>query len=185
MSYLLTFVGRKNYKVGRCGPLWVKMGGPTVGQMSAITELPRILFKGEFEFALDDKRRLQVPAKWRPPEGVQLSVHFFLPEGLKRPCLLVLSPIAARKLEDKLEAMAFSDPRVDALRRLLGADSEDLNVDSAGRICLPEKLAGKAGLGKKAMLVGQFDRFQIWNPDYRVETGTADEVLRSEAMKLI
>ena len=87
--------------------------------MSAITELPRILFKGEFEFGVDDKRRVQVPAKWRPPEGTVLSVHLWQPEGLKRPCLQVLSPIAARKLEDKLEAMAFSDPRVDTLRRLL------------------------------------------------------------------
>lgn len=153
--------------------------------MSAITEIPRVSFKGEYEFGLDDKRRLQVPAKWRPTEGTVLSVHLWKPDGQKHPCLLVLSPIAARKLEDKLESMAFSDPKAEALRRLLGADCDDLTLDSVGRICLPEKLAGKAGLGKKAVLIGLFDRFQIWNPDYRTDTGVSDEVVRADAMKLI
>lgn len=153
--------------------------------MSTTSDLPRIRFKGEYEFGVDDKRRLQVPAKWRPPEGTMLSVHLWIAEGAKHPCLSVLSPEAAQKLEAKVEAMSFGDPKAAALRRLLGANCEDLTLDSVGRICLPEKLATKAGLGKKAILIGVFDRFEIWNPDYRADTGVSDEVLRAEAMKMI
>jgi DNA-binding transcriptional regulator/RsmH inhibitor MraZ len=54
-----------------------------------------------------------------------------------------------------------------------------------GRICLPEKLANKAQLGKKAILVGLFDRFQIWNPEHYRDTNVSDEVVRPDAIKLI
>jgi len=81
--------------------------------------------------------------------------------------------------------MSFSDPKAEALRRLLGADCDDLTLDSVGRICLPEKLANKAQLGKKAILVGLFDRFQIWNPEHYRDTNVSDEVVRPDAIKLI
>jgi len=153
--------------------------------MSLTTGNVRITFKGEYDFGVDDKRRVQIPAKWRPVEAVELSVHFWKAEGQRHPCLLVLPPATARKLEEKLEGMSFSDPKAETLRRLLGADCDDLSLDSAGRICLPEKLASKAGLGKKVILVGLFDRFQIWNPEHYADTQVTDEVARPDAIKLI
>lgn len=153
--------------------------------MTATSENVRITFKGAYDFGVDDKRRVQVPAKWRPAEGTLLSVHVWKAEGQRHPCLMVLPPATARKLEERLESMSFSDPKAEALRRLLGADCDDLTLDSAGRICLPEKLANKANLGKKAVLVGLFDRFQIWNPEFYADTQVTDEVARPDAIKLI
>jgi MraZ protein len=153
--------------------------------MSVSTGNARVTFKGEYDFGVDDKRRVQIPAKWRPAEGTVLSVHVWKAEGQRHPCLLVLPPATARKLEEKLEGMSFSDPKAEALRRLLGADCDDLTLDSAGRICLPEKLANKAQLGKKAVLVGLFDRFQIWHPEHYRDTNVSDEVVRPDAIKLI
>jgi MraZ protein len=153
--------------------------------MTASSENVRVTFKGAYDFGVDDKRRVQVPAKWRPAEGTLLSVHVWKAEGQRHPCLMVLPPATARKLEERLESMSFSDPKAEALRRLLGADCDDLTLDSAGRICLPEKLANKANLGKKAVLVGLFDRFQIWNPEFYADTQVTDEVARPDAIKLI
>ena len=153
--------------------------------MSSTTVNARVTFKGEYDFGVDDKRRVQVPAKWRPAEEVALSVHVWKAENQRHPCLLVLPPATARKLEEKLEGMPFADPKAETLRRLLGADCDDLSLDSAGRICLPEKLASKAGIGKKVILVGLFDRFQIWNPEFYADTQVADEVARPDAIKLI
>ena len=153
--------------------------------MSTTTGNARITFKGEYDFGVDDKRRVQIPAKWRPAEEVALSVHFWKAEGQRHPCLLVLPPATARKLEEKMEGMSFSDPKAETLRRLLGADCDDLTLDSAGRICLPEKLASKAGIGKKVILVGLFDRFQIWHPEFYADTQVSDEVARPDAIKLI
>ena len=153
--------------------------------MTATSENVRVTFKGAYDFGVDDKRRVQVPAKWRPAEGTLLSVHVWKAEGQRHPCLMVLPPATARKLEERLESMSFSDPKAEALRRLLGADCDDLTLDSAGRICLPEKLANKANLGKKAVLVGLFDRFQIWNPEFYADTQVTDEVARPDAIKLI
>lgn len=153
--------------------------------MSATTENVRITFRGEYDFGMDDKRRVQIPAKWRPAEGVACLVLVWRASDQKHPCLLVLPPHTARKLDEKLEAMPFGDPKAEALRRLLWGDSDEVTVDSAGRICLPDKLAGKAGLGKKVMLVGLGDRFQIWNQEHYGETRTVDEVVRADAIKMI
>jgi len=153
--------------------------------MSSTTNNARITFKGEYDFGVDEKRRVQVPAKWRPAEETALSVHVWKADGQRHPCLLVLPPVTARKLEEKMEGMSFSDPKAESLRRLLGADCDDLALDSAGRICLPEKLAAKAGIGKKVILVGLFDRFQIWNPEFYADTQASDEVARADAIKLI
>lgn len=153
--------------------------------MTATTENARITFRGEYDFGMDEKRRIQIPAKWRPAEGVAFLVLVWRASDQKHPCLLILPPSTARRLDEKLESMPFGDPKAEALRRLLWGDSDEVSVDSAGRICLPDKLAGKAGLGKKVMLVGLGDRFQIWNQEYYCETRTVDEVVRPDAMKLI
>ena len=129
--------------------------------MTATTENVRVSFKGEYDFGVDDKRRIQIPAKWRPAEGTVLSVHVWKAEGQKHPCLLVLPPAPARKLEEKLEGMAFSDPKAEALRRLLGADCDDLTLDSAGRICLPEEMAKAAGIEDQAVLVGLVELYKL------------------------
>lgn len=153
--------------------------------MSTTTENARITFRSEYDFGMDDKRRVQIPAKWRPAEGVAFLVLLWRAADQKHPCLMLLPPQTARKLDDKLEAMPFGDPKAEALRRLLMGDSDEVTVDSAGRICLPDKLAGKANLGKKVMLVGLGDRFQIWNPEFYGETRTVDEVVRQDAIKMI
>ena len=52
------------------------------------------------------------------------------------------------------EVLMVAHMNAESLRRILGADGEDLALDSAGRICLPDNLVKEAHLGKKVKLVG-------------------------------
>ena len=153
--------------------------------MPSTSDNVRLSFKGTYDFGMDDKRRVQIPAKWRPAEGVTFSVLLWRAANQPNRCLMVLPPETARRMDDKLAAMSFGDPNAEALRRLLGADGDDLTLDSAGRICLPEKLATKANLGKKVVLVGMVDCFQIWSDEYYEGTRNSDEVARPAAMTMI
>ena len=156
--------------------------------MSATTEnvSAPTFFKGTYEFGLDDKRRVQIPAKWRPTEvGGMFSVILWRAANQVNPCLMVLPESSARQMNARLAATPWGDPNAESLRRLLGADGEDLELDSAGRICLPENLVKDAHLGKKVKLVGMVDCFQIWHPDHLLVTRSADEVARPAAMKYI
>ncbi len=154
--------------------------------MSANETSERISYKASYRHGVDEKRRVQIPAKWRPTQpDVRFTMILWQPPGQKQACLLVLPPRAYGKLEEKLEGMSFSDPEAESLRRFLGENSDDVILDKGGRICLPETMAKAVGIVGEAVLVGLFDRFQIWNPEHYESIKIADAALAPHAQKLI
>ena len=143
-------------------------------------------FQSFYENIVDEKRRVQVPSAWR---GGATETEFMLllwPGGpQKEICLMVLPPAAAQKLMDKITAMPFGDERAESLRRYLGRNSHMVASDKAGRMTLPEHMARAAGIEKKTVMVGMFDRFQIWSPERHSLVKDADDALGQDAMKLI
>jgi MraZ protein len=154
--------------------------------MPTISENEPIFYTSTYHHGVDEKRRLQIPAKWRPPD---IDVHFTLipwPKGIYREaCLLVLPPEEWNALAGKLKTMPFADPKAEALRRLLGGKADRVSLDKAGRICLPEKMAKAVGIESEVVLVGLVDRFEIWSPERYQSANAVDEELAPEAFKLI
>lgn len=146
------------------------------------------VYLSEYEFGVDKKRRLQIPAKWRPADGGE-GFEFFLlrwqPHSVTPVCLLVLPPPAFQKLTDKVSELRFSDPKAEVLRRSLTRAADVVALDSAGRICLPKALADAARIQKKALLVGMLDRFQIWSPEHYESVRAEDEANTTAALALI
>jgi MraZ protein len=144
-----------------------------------------IYYNSHYRHGVDEKRRVQIPAKWRPSETEILTLVLWPKGALPEACLLVLPPREWEALVQKLKSMPFADSKAEALRRLIGKKSDRVTLDKGGRICLPEGMAKAAAIGKEAMLVGLLDRFEIWNPE-RYETASAvDDELLPEAFKLI
>ena len=143
-------------------------------------------YNSYYENIVDDKRRVQVPSNWRQGATETEFMLLLWPGGpQKEICLMVLPPEAARRLTDRITAMPFGDPQVESLRRQLGRNSQMVTSDKAGRLTLPEHMARAAGIGKKSVLVGMFDRFQIWSPERHAIVCEADAALGQDAMKLI
>ncbi|TMQ00554.1 MAG: hypothetical protein E6L09_06120 [Verrucomicrobia bacterium] len=144
-----------------------------------------IYYNSLYRHGVDEKRRVQVPAKWRAAESEVLTLVLWPKGTMPEACLLVLPPREWEALVQKLRGMPFADPNAEALRRLLGRKSDRVTLDKGGRICLPEGMARAAAIDKEAVLVGLLDRFEIWNPE-RYETASAvDNELLPEAFKLI
>lgn len=145
----------------------------------------KIYFNSKYLHGIDEKRRLQIPAKWRPEEeGVEFTVIVW-PKHQAGACLRVLPPDKLEKLVAEIEAMPNSDPRKDVLRRVVGGNSEQVTVDKAGRICLPEAMAMAAGLKSEALLVGMFERFEIWEPVRYKLVEAADAVHQAKAFEMM
>src|SRR5262245_34921113 len=141
-----------------------------------------------YEPVVDDKRRVQIPSAWRQGQAESQFMLLLWPNAAQTDaCLMVLPPAAAQKLTEKITAMPFGDSQAEALRRHLGRRSATVTADKAGRMTLPEHMARAVGLEpeKKAVLVGMFDRFQIWAPDRFAPVIDGDDTLAQEAMKLI
>jgi MraZ protein len=156
-----------------------------VGPMQPDTASEPIYYSSVYRHGVDDKRRVQIPAKWRAEKPEVLTLITWPKGTWPEACLLVLPPGEWRALVEKLKAMSFSDPRAEALRHLIGKKSDRVTLDKAGRICLPEAMAESAAIGKEAMMVGLVDRFEIWNPERYAAASAVDDQLMSEAFGLI
>jgi len=138
-----------------------------------------------YHHGVDEKRRVQIPAKWRPSEAsVELTLILW-PKSKEGPCLRVLPPKKMAQLMEAIDAMPNSDPNKTVLKRLIGSASEQVAVDKSGRICLPGAMAEAAGIKDEAVVVGLLDRFEIWNPERYQKVKASDAVMAQEAFKLM
>jgi MraZ protein len=134
---------------------------------------------------VDEKRRVQIPAKWRPDEsGTELTLMLW-PQHQAGTCLRVLPPAQMAKMKADIDALPNDNPKKGVLKRFIGSESVQVTLDKAGRICLPDGMARAAGIKDEAVLVGLLDRFEIWNLARYENVKVADAVLASEAFKLM
>jgi MraZ protein len=142
-------------------------------------------YNSTFEHGLDEKRRIQVPAKWRPDEaGTELTLVLWQ-KAKEGPCLRVLPPAKLKQTMTEIAAMANTDPAKGVLKRLIGSGSAQVTLDKTGRICIPEPMAKAAGINGQAILVGLLDCFEIWNPDRYERVMAADAIMAPEAFRLM
>jgi transcriptional regulator MraZ len=154
--------------------------------MSSNDTTQRICYTSTYTHGLDDKRRVQIPARWRPAqEETELALILWKQNGPGNECVLVLPPERWAALVAPLTAMRFSDPDAEALRRSIGRDTEHLTLDKSGRVCLPERLAKAAGIEKQATFVGLLDSFQIWAPERYERVSSMDDSVAPRAINRI
>ena len=145
----------------------------------------RTYFNSLYHHGVDEKRRVAIPAKWRPATpGTELTLVVW-PKAKEGPCLRVLPPEKMADLMRDIDAMPNSDPNKGVLKRIIGSKSMQVTLDSVGRICLPEEMAKAAGIKDEAVLVGLLDRFEIWSPERHEKVMVADEIMAQEAFKLM
>jgi MraZ protein len=150
------------------------------------TDSQTIHYTSLFRHGVDEKRRVQIPAKWRPAEpDVEFTLILWPNGGQPDANLLVLPPSEMRALAEKIRAMSSADPKASALRRLIGSKSATVTLDKAGRICIPDSMAKAVGIENEAVLVGLVDRFEIWSPERYETVSAVDAALLPEAFKLI
>ena len=153
--------------------------------MATEETLEPIYYNSVYRHGVDEKRRVQIPAKWRPakPE-IEFTLIWWSKENAGD-CLRVLPPEEMAALMRDIKAMPSNDPNKVVLKRIIGSKSIQVMVDKSGRICLPEEMARAAGIKDQAILVGLLDRFEIWSPDRYDAVKTSDDVTAPEAFRMI
>jgi len=153
--------------------------------MGSTTNKEPAYYNSRFRHGVDEKRRVQIPAKWRPQRAdLELTLILWPREGVGS-CVRVLPPAQMAKLMQSIDEMPNSDQKKVVLKRIIGSGSAQATVDKAGRICLPDEMAREAGLKDEAMLVGLLDRFEIWSPARYEQVKASDAIMAQEAFKLM
>ncbi len=118
-------------------------------------------FRGHFDYSLDAKNRLNVPAKFR----AAFSSGVVLAKGLE-PCVAVWAPDTfERWTESFLSNLNPVSPERRKLTRYFAGSSFDAELDSAGRVTLNQALLEHAGIQKEVVIVGNLDHLEIWDRD--------------------
>ncbi len=134
------------------------------------------MFIGEYKHSVDEKGRLAVPVKFRADLG-PLSI---ITRGLDK-CLFLFTQDEWEKLAKKLVALPLVKANSRAFVRLMLSGAMDSEIDSQGRILIPDYLREYAGLKKQAVVTGLYTRLEIWDEDkwsqYKQKTeSSSDEI---------
>lgn len=80
-----------------------------------------------------------------------------------QPCSLLYSLPEWEVIEQKLSRLSSMNSVELRVQRLLLGYASECQMDSAGLLLLATILRQYAGLTKKVMLVGQFNKFELWD----------------------
>lgn len=116
------------------------------------------MFIGEYQHNIDTKGRLAVPAKFR----AILAKGAVVTKGLDD-CLFLYPKTEWQKLADKLAALPISKANTRAFARLMLAGAMDVEIDKQGRLLIPDYLRKYAGIKKKVVIAGLYNRLEIWD----------------------
>lgn len=116
------------------------------------------MFIGEYTYSLDTKRRLSIPAKFRKFLGQKAVIT----RGLDN-CLFLYPASEWGKLAKKLSQLPLSQADARGFARIMLAGATDVPIDRLGRILVPDYLKEYAGLKKKTVVAGLFNRVEIWD----------------------
>ena len=117
------------------------------------------MFLGQFQHNLDEKGRLMIPARYRE----LLAAGAFITQGFDK-CLMVMSDAYFAQVYDRINSMNLADPTARLLRRLILSNAYAVEVDKVGRILVPGNLRQVIALNGEAIVAGQGDYFEVWNP---------------------
>lgn len=113
---------------------------------------------GEYRHTLDGKNRMSLPVKFRKEMGKSVVIA----PGLDN-CLSIFTTKEWQKISLKLSdsSMLASDNR--SFSRFMFGQAVEIDVDSNGRILIPENLKSRSKLTSKVVVIGVQNRAEIWN----------------------
>ncbi len=116
------------------------------------------MFIGEYRHTFDAKNRISLPAKFRKELGASVVVT----RGLDH-CLFIYPKAAWKKEAARIALHSTGGAAGRGLSRLMLAGASEADVDSAGRILVPDYLKAFASLSVKSVIAGVSDRVEIWD----------------------
>lgn len=117
---------------------------------------------GEYIHTIDEKNRVSLPAKFRKEMGKVVIVT----PGLDS-CLFVFTTAEWEKVSKRLGSsigeLSFLKSDQRTFNRNMFGQAVEVEVDSIGRILIPDFLKERAKLKNTGVIIGVQDRLEIWN----------------------
>lgn len=120
------------------------------------------MFRGVNTLNLDAKGRMAIPTKYR--DRLQACCQGRLVITVDRDRCLLLYPLPEwESIEQKLASLPNLDRQARRLQRLLIGHATECDMDAHHRLLLPPPLRDFAALEKRIVLIGQGNKFELWD----------------------
>jgi MraZ protein len=119
-----------------------------------------MVLTGTYPRTVDEKGRLALPKRIR--ELLKEPVTLFVTPGPDK-SLSLYTEADLERLAGKLDEAPATDAEARVYRRLCFAQTEAVDIDKAGRLLVPERLAQFASLQKEVVVVGVGDHLELWD----------------------
>ena len=123
------------------------------------------MFRGVNKINLDAKGRMALPARYRDQIADCCENQLVATIDTETRCLLLYPLPEWEMIEKKIDALPSFNPAARRIQRLLIGHATDIELDSSGRLLLPQPLREYAQMDKKLVLLGQGRKFEIWGEE--------------------
>ena len=121
-------------------------------------------FTGEYQYSLDSKGRVNIPAKFRQTLSKKNQNTFVATRG-QDPCIWIYPLTEWKKIEDDLRKLSSVSSVHRTFIRQIARSATPSTCDKQGRITLSPSLISYANLDKEALIIGMINKIEIWNPE--------------------
>jgi MraZ protein len=123
---------------------------------------------GTHSYQLDPKGRISLPGRFREAfaDGAVLTLG---QDG----CLFCFPRAEWEARAAEVRSLPLSDAESRAYSRMFFGKAEAVDLDAQGRLLVPQRLRSEVGIRKEAVVLGVFDRMEIWDRETheRYESG--------------
>ncbi len=120
------------------------------------------MFRGATKVTLDAKGRFAIPTRYRERLAARCEGQLVATVD-KDYCLLIYPFPDWEEIERKLVRLPSLNKQARRLQRLMVGYATEIDIDGHGRILLPRELREFASLGRQAILIGQGNKFELWD----------------------
>ena len=129
-----------------------------------MTNTLHISFTGEYNNSLDNKNRLNIPAKFRKILDPINDRTFVLTRGFDQ--CLVLYPLQDwSKVEEQLIMLSSIKGRHRSFVRSITRYAMSVQYDGQGRVQIPENLMNYSSISKEVSVIGMINKIELWDPE--------------------
>ena len=114
------------------------------------------MLMGEYSYSIDEKGRLNIPAKFREEMGASFVVTRWLDH-----CLVAFPMDVFEQVADSFSQRGMAKSR--DIQRFLFSAAETVKPDKQGRILLPAPLRDHAGITKEVTIIGNRNHLELWD----------------------
>ncbi len=113
---------------------------------------------GEYKHSIDEKNRMSLPSKFRKELGKKVVATY----GLEQ-CLFIYEISEWNRIAEEISRLGMLKSDTREFNRFMFGGAVEIEIDSLGRILVPEYLRNYADIKSQATVIGVHKRLEIWN----------------------